>query len=82
MDAQNGALPGKPSKKEVRKAVYEKLSSALAEYKDLKAKKFKNNLKKASKLFAADITKALKNKKDSTPKKVKEKKVAVKIAQA
>lgn len=49
----------KVSKKEVRKAVYEKLAGALAEYKDgFPKKKFESRLKKASKLFAVDIAKA------------------------
>ena len=53
----------KLSKKEARKIVYEKLSNALAEYKaNVKEKKFDSNLKKASKLFAADIAKALRSK--------------------
>ena len=51
----------KPTKKETRKEVFEKLSGALAEYKGkLNEKKFENNLKKASKLFAVDILKAIK----------------------
>ncbi|TMI88762.1 MAG: hypothetical protein E6H06_18780 [Bacteroidetes bacterium] len=50
----------KLSKKEARKIVYEKLANALAEYRaGLKEKKFTSNLKKASKLFAADIAKAV-----------------------
>ena len=43
------------------KEVFEKLAGALAEYKSkLNEKKFENNLKKASKLFAVDIVKAIK----------------------
>lgn len=55
------ATPSKKvSKKEARKLVYEKFASALAEYKTgVKEKKFASNLKKASKLFAADIAKAV-----------------------
>lgn len=50
----------KLSKKEARKIVYEKFAVALAEYKvGVKEKKFTTNLKKASKLFAADIAKAV-----------------------
>ena len=49
----------KISKKDARKLIFNKLSMALAEYKDLlKEKRFTSNLKKASKLFAADITRA------------------------
>jgi hypothetical protein len=55
MTETKGTMPAKLSKKEARKLVYEKLSNALAEYKSsVKEKK----LKKASKLFAADIAKA------------------------
>jgi hypothetical protein len=50
----------KISKKEARKLVYEKLAVALAEFKEtVKEKKFVSNLKKASKLFAADIAKTI-----------------------
>jgi len=49
----------KVSKKETRKLIYNKLAGALAEYKDVvKEKRFSTNLKKASKLFAADIVRA------------------------
>ncbi len=62
----------KVSKKEARKIVYEKLSSALAEYKaSVKEKKFDSNLKKASKLFAADIAKAVAKQKQSLKKPAK-----------
>lgn len=55
------ATPSKKlSKKEARKMVYEKFASALAEYRTgVKEKKFASNLRKASKLFAADIAKAV-----------------------
>jgi hypothetical protein len=45
-------------KKQLRQTVYEKLAMALADYKELESKKFKSNLKRASKLFAEDISKA------------------------
>jgi len=62
----------KLSKKEARKIVYEKFSHALAEYKaNLKEKKFDSNLKKASKLFAADIAKALAKQKQKLKKPAK-----------
>jgi hypothetical protein len=58
MTNTTSAIPQKISKKETRKLVYEKLAVALAEFKPgLKEKKFVNNLKKASKLFATDIAK-------------------------
>ncbi len=62
----------KLSKKEARKIVYEKFSNALAEYKSsLKEKKFDSNLRKASKLFAADIAKAVAKQKQQLKKPAK-----------
>ena len=62
----------KLSKKEARKIVYEKLSGALAEYRaSVKEKKFDSNLKKASKLFAADIAKAVAKQKQQLKKPAK-----------
>jgi len=62
----------KLSKKEARKIAYEKLSNALAEYKTgIKEKRFTSQLKKASKLFAADIAKALQKQKIQKPSKIK-----------
>lgn len=66
----------KVSRKELRKVIYNKLEGALSEYKDMvKEKRFTSNLKKASKLFAADIAKAS-NKLNGKPKK-KEKQASV-----
>ena len=49
----------KISKKQARKVVYDKLAGALAEFSNtVSEKKFRNKLKKASKLFAVDIAKA------------------------
>jgi len=56
-------LPGtkKLSKKETRKIIFNKLSTALAEYKsELKEKKFDRSLKRFSKLLASDIAKSSK----------------------
>ena len=51
----------KISKKDARKLIFNKLAMALAEYKDIvKEKRFISNLKKVSKLFAADIAKGSK----------------------
>ena len=62
----------KLSKKEARRIVYEKLSHALAEYKaSVKEKKFDSNLRKASKLFAADIAKAVAKQKQKLKKPAK-----------
>ena len=50
-----------PNKKETRKAVYEKLSGARAEYESkLNKKKSKNKRKKASNLCAVDIVRSFK----------------------
>ena len=71
--------PKKLSKKEVRVMVYEKISGALAEFKpDMKEKRFTNNLKKASKLFAADIARTI-SKKQKLEKPSKKKKLAKQI---
>ena len=62
----------KLSKKEARKIVYEKLATALAEYRsNVKEKKFSSNLKKASKLFAADIAKAMSKQRQKLQKPAK-----------
>ena len=56
-------LPGtkKLSRKETRKIIFNKLSTALAEYKtELKEKKFDRNLKKFSKILASDLAKSSK----------------------
>ena len=60
-EAEKTVIIKKPTKKETRKEVFEKLSGALAEYKGkVNEKKLENNLKKASKLVAVDIVKAIK----------------------
>ena len=66
----------KISKKDARKLIYNKLAMALAEYKDIvKEKRFASNLKKASKLFAADIARAS-GKLNGKPKKKKKAAIA------
>lgn len=63
----------KLSKKEARQLVYEKLNSALSEFKTgIKGKKFESNLQKASKLFADDMVKAEKEKTKKTTKNKKQ----------
>jgi hypothetical protein len=48
----------KISKKQAKKLLYDKFEEALSDYKkDVKPKKFKSKLRKASKLFASDIAK-------------------------
>ena len=66
-------------KKEARRVVYEKLALALHEYKGhFKEKRFDANLKKASRLFANDLARAIKAKKEKV-KKVKTKKKSQKV---
>ncbi len=69
---QQAPVAKKLTKKIARKEIFEKLSGALAEYKNkLDEKKFENKLKKASNLFAMDIVKAFKkDRKLSREKKV------------
>jgi len=51
----------KITKKQIRQEVFTRLSGALEEYKNkLGEKKFQTKIKKASKLFAVDLTKAFK----------------------
>jgi hypothetical protein len=72
MTETTGKTSPKLSKKEARKIVYQKLSNALAEYQaSVKEKKFDSNLKKASKLFAADIAKAIAKQKQKLKKPAK-----------
>lgn len=62
----------KISKKEARKLVSEKFAIALADYRsNVKEKKFASNLKKASKLFAADIAKAISRQRQKLQKPTK-----------
>ena len=52
-----------PSKKDARRLIYQKLEQALGEYRSqMKEKRFESNLKKASRLFAAELAKKKKNK--------------------
>jgi len=78
MAETTGTTPPKLSKKEARKLVYEKLANALAEYRSsVKEKK----LKKASKLFAADIAKAVARQKQKIQKPTKIKAVKNNLAE-
>ena len=72
MSEVTASTSAKLSKKEARKLVYEKLSDALSEYKaSVKRKKFDSHLKRASKLFAADIAKAIAKQKQKIKKPAK-----------
>ncbi|HSZ34143.1 MAG TPA: hypothetical protein VK772_12585 [Puia sp.] len=63
----------KKAKRKARTYVYGKFETALSEFKgDIKPKKLKTKLKKASKLFAGDIAKAT-AKKDASIRKKKKK---------
>jgi hypothetical protein len=63
------AAPAKTSKKETRKEIYKKLVDALQDYRnDTKEKRFEANLKKASRMFTADL-KVKKDKKEKNKKK-------------
>jgi len=67
-------LPQTLTKKEARKLIFQKLAGALEEFKTgVKEKKFVNNLKKASRLFAADIATTIGKKKEKAPKQAKKK---------
>ena len=65
--AKKQAAQEKPSKKELSKAVFEKLSGSLNDY-HLNEKKLETRLQKVSKRLASDIVKHLKK---DTPKKEK-----------
>jgi hypothetical protein len=82
MSDVTGSTSTKLSKKEARKLVYEKLSNALAEYKaSVKKKKFDSHLKRASKLFAADIAKAIAKQKQKIKKPARIKAVKNNVAE-
>jgi hypothetical protein len=54
----------KITRKEVKNEIYEKLSSALSQYKTEKDKKFERRISKASKLFVPLVVKFKLGKKD------------------
>ena len=69
---KKGSSSLKISKKQVQETVYNKLALALAEYKgSMKEKRFASNLKKASKLFADDISRKAVKENPSVEKKGK-----------
>jgi hypothetical protein len=66
---QQGTEVALPSKKQVRKEIFEKLSGALAEYKqELGEKKLATRVKKASKLISRDLEKANRRQHQKTKK--------------
>jgi hypothetical protein len=73
MSQQASATPSGTTKKQVRKEIFEKLTGALAEYKqELGEKKLATHVKKASKLISRDLLRITK-KKDRTKKQVSKK---------
>ncbi|MDP4151002.1 MAG: hypothetical protein Q8927_16500 [Bacteroidota bacterium] len=78
---QQGTEVTLPSKKQVRKEIFEKLSGALAEYKqELGEKKLATRVKKASKLISRDLEKATRRQRQKTKKSVVPKAKRVKSA--
>lgn len=74
MNQQETAAPSIPSKKQVRKEVSEKLTGALAGYKqELGEKKLAIYVKKASKLISRDLLKSNKKNKQRTKKRAPKK---------
>jgi len=83
MNQEETAAPVAPSKKQVRKEIVEKLTGALADYKqELGEKKLATQVKKISKLISRDLEKSGKKKqqriKKAAPKKANKKSVKVK----
>ena len=70
MSTETIGAANKMSRKEARKKIYEKLETALQEFKTgIKEKRFASNLKKTSRLFANDLAKGMKQKKEKGKKK-------------
>ena len=79
MSTEAIVITDKPSRKDTRRQIYQKLEQALGDYRSqMKDKRFENSLKKASRLFAAELAKKKKNRakegkaKDKKAKKKKE----------
>jgi hypothetical protein len=80
MNQQETAAPAAPTKKQVRKEIVEKLTGALADYKqELGEKKLATHVKKVSKLISRDLEKSGKKQQQRTkkaaPKKANKKSV-------
>ena len=75
------AAPEKPSKKELSKLVYEKLTGSLTDF-HLKEKKLENRLVKVSRRLASDIVKSLKKEAPESDKNAPRKKAAKKANEA
>jgi hypothetical protein len=82
MTQQESAAPSITTKKQVRKEIFEKLTGALAEYKqDLGEKKLAIHVKKASKLISRDFLRISKKKDRTKSKKQVTKKASKKPVQ-
>jgi hypothetical protein len=80
MNQQETTTSSVPTKKQVRKEIVEKLTGALAEYKqELGEKKLATHVKKASRLISRDLLRISKKNQDKakkrTPKKASKKSV-------
>ena len=81
MNQHETASPSVSTKKQVRKEIFEKLTGALADYKqDLGEKKFATRVKKASKLISRDLEKLSKKHKQTKKKSATKKKADQKSA--
>ena len=75
--AKKQAAPEKPSKKELSKLVFEKLSGSLTDF-HLKEKKLETRLEKVSKRLASDIVKLYRKEAPKTDKPAPRKKTVKK----
>ena len=75
--AKKQATPEKPTKKELSKLVFEKLSGSLTDF-HLKEKKLETRLEKVSKRLASDIVKLYRKETPKTDKTAPRKKAAKK----
>ncbi len=79
MNQQETVAPSISTKKQVRKEIFEKLTGALADYKqELGEKKLATRVKKASKLISRDLEKLSKKHKQVKKKSVTKKKATPK----
>ena len=76
--AKKQAVSEKPSKKELSKVVFEKLTGSLTDF-HLNEKKLGNRLEKVSKRLASDIVKLLKKETPKSDKTVRRKKAAKRV---
>lgn len=66
--------PSKTSKKDIRKAIQEKLSLSLADYRSIVGeKKFDSRIRKTARVLGQDVVKATPKKKEGKVKEIQEK---------